>query len=67
MIWDKIFWIWFIVAGFLAILMLTAELSLTNLLLSLILIGTGLCKLSQESRKDRRLSRRIIDRLKKGI
>jgi Flp pilus assembly protein TadB len=67
MIWDKLFWVCFIAAGILAIFILYAELSLASLLLGLVLIGTGFCKLSQESREEKRLSRRIINRLKKGI
>lgn len=67
MIWDKLFWVWFTAMGILIVVMLAAELSLTNLALSFILIGTGFFKLSQEIREGKRLSRKIIERLKEGV
>jgi hypothetical protein len=66
MIWDKLFWAWFVAMGFLVVVMLATELSLTNLALSLILIGTGFFKLSQEIRGEKRISRSIIEKLKQG-
>lgn len=67
MIWDKVFWIFFAVSGFLAVYALFMDLSVTGILLSMILICTGFCKLSQESGRERKLSKRIIDRLKRGL
>ena len=70
MIWDNVFWLAFAASGLVAVYSLYAVITLGNVLMVMILICTGLCKISQESRKDGRmeaaLSRRIIDRLKKG-
>jgi hypothetical protein len=64
MIWDKVFWTWFIAMAFLVVFLLFTDFTPTNLVLSFFLIGLGSFKLSQENR-GKKLSRKIIEKLKK--
>lgn len=66
MIWDKIFWVWFILTGLFLIYSLIAESSSLNIYLALLLAGLGFLKLAEESkRKEKTVSKKLLERLKK--
>ena len=62
--WDNIFWLWFIVAGFLLVYSTFYEYSLMTIIFSINIIGFGLLKLSQEKEKRVKISRKLLDKLK---
>ena len=62
--WDNIFWLWFIVAGFLLVYSTFYEYSLMTIIFSINIIGFGLLKLSQEKEKRVKISRKLLDKRK---
>ena len=66
MILDKVFWLWFIFIGMVSIYMLVFEYSAYGFLFPLILIGMGLDRLADESRKKDSVGadKKILNKLK---
>jgi uncharacterized membrane protein YccC len=60
--WDRLFWLWFAVAGFLFVWALYEQYSLASLFFCLVLVGLGLLKLAHE--RPQKVSRRLLEKLK---
>jgi hypothetical protein len=67
MIWDKIFWVWFVLLALLFLVLLTEDITSINLIFGSLLVGLALIKLAGErSRGDRpRISRKLLRKLGK--
>ncbi len=68
MIWDKVFWVWFLFTALLALVMLLEDASTLNMVFGSMVIGLGLIKLAGErSGKSQplKVSRKLLDKLKK--
>ena len=68
MMWDKLFWLWFVITAMLALLLVFEEATTFNLLFGSMVIGLGLIKLADErAEKVRRplVKRRLLEKLKK--
>ncbi len=66
--WDKLFWLWFVITAMLALLLIFEEATTFNLLFGSMVIGLGLIKLAGErARKERGplVKRRLLEKLKK--
>jgi hypothetical protein len=61
MIWDKVFWAWFLFTAILILALLAEELSAMGMLGGSLLAGLGLAKLSYERRL--RLRKDLLKRL----
>jgi hypothetical protein len=66
MIWDKLFWLWFILVAVIFLVMLTEETTTLSLLFGSMLVGLGLIKLAGErSGPGPRIRRSLLKRLRK--
>lgn len=66
MIWDKVFWLWFIIMAVFVISLIMEDASTTNLAWGSMLIGLGLVKMAGErSAGGRGISRRLLERIRK--
>lgn len=67
MIWDRLFWLWFLATAALALYMLYRDPTAYTIFLSSMLIGLGLLKLACERSADGRpmVSRRLIRKIRK--
>ena len=63
---DRLFWIWFIIVGFISVYMLLLDTSIYGFILPLVLIGLGLDRLANESRKEDsvKADKKLLDKLK---
>jgi hypothetical protein len=68
MMWDKLFWLWFVITAVLALMLVFEEATTLSLLFGSMVIGLGLIKLAGErAERERRplVKRRILDKLMK--
>jgi hypothetical protein len=68
MMWDKLFWLWFVITAVLALMLVLEEATTLSLLFGSMVIGLGLIKLAGErAERERRplVKRRILDKLMK--
>ena len=67
MMWDRLFWLWFLVTSAMALYLLYEDPTAYNIFLSSMLIGLGLLKLACERSREGRpmMSRRLIGRLRR--
>jgi len=70
MIFDKIFWLWFVSAGLISIYLLFHDSSPYAIIFPVFLIGIGISKLSEESGAKKRtrqtsikINRNLLDKL----
>lgn len=65
MFWDKIFWLWFLLATIFFLYELVSDFSNMNISFAGLLIGIGIIKLAEESRRGKGISRKILEKLRK--
>lgn len=67
MIWDKLFWAWFLFVAILAIMLILEEATAFSLLFASVVVGLGLLKLSGERARPGypMIGRKILERLRK--
>jgi hypothetical protein len=67
MIWDKLFWSWFVIIASMAIYLLLEEATTFNIVFGSMLIGLGLTKIAGERAKDKGLKadKKILEKLKR--
>ncbi len=53
MLWDKVFWLWFLLTSALALYLLLEETTLWGVLQAMLLIGLALVKLAEETSRDK--------------
>lgn len=63
MLWDKLFWLWFLFSAIVLIYFTMRDPSRTNMLMALVLIGIGILKLAEESNRGKGISKKILEKL----
>jgi hypothetical protein len=64
---DKLFWIWFVIVAFISVYILFLDPSPYWFVFPLLLIGIGLDRLADESKKDKgvvKSGKKLLDKLK---
>jgi predicted benzoate:H+ symporter BenE len=63
MFWDKLFWLWFLFGAIGMLYLLARSFSRENAILAFLLVGMGMLKLAEESRRGKGISRRLLEKL----
>jgi hypothetical protein len=64
MMWDKLFWIWFLITSVIYVSLTYDRISDTSVLIGMIIVSVGILKFADEDKK-KKLSKRLLSGLRK--
>jgi uncharacterized membrane protein len=66
MIWDRIFWLWFVMVSLLAVLLMLEETTTLSIIFGSLVVGLGLIKLAGEraGKSRTKVRRKLLDKLR---